>query len=157
MIEPRIVKEFSSERIFDLSDAVRPNLLLFRNYGGSFNPVTTDLIFAGVLYMEIPSILFGIRITIPCDEKAIEIEKNHTTFQCVADEYKGELVYAIESEGKRFHVVASTLWIHIHTLPSDQSTLFTFDGDGNSELRKVYYSDHLKEWYKLEPVGSLAQ
>jgi hypothetical protein len=152
-MEPQFIKEFSSEHIFDLSEVqVDGHLLLLRNSGGLLNPVTTDLIFAGVLFMELPSMLFGVRITMPCDAKAIEMEKSHTTYQCLNDEFKGEFVYAIASQGKRYHVVASTLWIHVHTLPNGESTLFTFRSD-NEERRKEYYSHHLKEWYKIEPTG----
>src|SRR5215207_6863608 len=97
-MEPQFLKEFSSEHIFDLSAVqVDGHLLLLRNSGGLLNPVTTDLIFAGVLYMELPSMLFGVRVSMPCDEKAIEMEKSHTTYQCLNDEFKGEFVYAIES------------------------------------------------------------
>jgi hypothetical protein len=150
-MEPQYLKEFSSEHIFDISEVeIDGRLLLLRNSAGLPSPVTTDLIFAGVLYIELPSLLFGVRITLPCDEKAVEIEKNHTTYQCLSDEFKGEFVYAIESQGKRYHVVASTLWIHIHTLPNGESTLFTFRAD-NEERRKDYYSHNLKEWYKIEP------
>jgi hypothetical protein len=157
-MEPQFIKEFSSEHHFDIWDA-QPggHLLLLRSYGGDHDPVTTDLIFAGVLYVELPSMLYGLRVTLPCDDKAIEIEKSHTTFQCVSDDYKGEFVYAIESQGKRYHVVASTLWIQVHTLPDGQSTLFTFNMYGDEERRKEYYDFHLKEWYKIEPGERLSR
>lgn len=152
-MEPQFIKEFISERSFHISDAEEGGLLLLRDYGGVHDPITTDLIFAGVLHIDLPFMLFGLRITMPCDEKAIEVEKRHTTFQCVSDEFKGEFVYAIESQGKRYHVVASTLWIHVHTLPDGESTLFTFDMYHSQERRKDYFDHHLKEWYKIEPAG----
>ena len=48
-----------------------------------FNPINIDLIFRGVIYIEISSALYGISVTKPCDEKSIELEKEHLTYQSV--------------------------------------------------------------------------
>jgi hypothetical protein len=141
-MKQKLVADFSSERAFDIFDAeAGHHFLLVRSSGGEHN-VNIDLIFGGVLFVELPSSLFGIKISKPCDEKALELEKRFTTYQ--AAEYKGEFVYALESQGNRFHIVASALWIHENTLPT--SSLIPMCKD-----RKVeeYYANYVKKEYKL--------
>ncbi len=141
-MEPILVTDYISDRTFDIYDAEAGyHFLLVRSSGGQHN-VNVDLIFGGVLYVEIPSCLFGIKVSKPCDEKAVELEKRFTTYQSA--HYKGEFVYAIESEGNRFHIVASVLWIHVNTLA--ESSLIPMCKEGKQE----YYENYVKKEYKLQ-------
>jgi hypothetical protein len=103
-----------------------------------------DLIFGGVLYIELPSMLFGIHVTRPCDKISVELEKKHTTYQSA--NYDGEFVYSIESRNTRFNVVASALWIHINTLP--ESSLIPMCKNGFI-TNEEYYSKYVQEAYKI--------
>ncbi|CAN5683764.1 hypothetical protein BH24ACI1_BH24ACI1_18080 [soil metagenome] len=142
-MEKKLITNFSSERTFDIYDAdASYHFLLVRSSGG-MHDVNIDLIFGGVLYIELPSLLFGVKVTKPCDEKSVELEKRYTTYQSA--NYEGEYVYSIESGSTRFNVVASALWIHVNSLPT--SSLIPMCEDTNE--KEDYYAKYLKEEYTL--------
>jgi hypothetical protein len=145
-MEPIWVPEFTSERTFEIFDAdAMYSFVLLRSSGGSFSE-NVDLIFAGVLYLEIPSTFSGLTVSVPCDEEAVELEKRFTTYQSA--NHDGEFVYAIESGGSRFHVVASTLWIHVNTFPTSSLTPMAHEG------KEGHYAKHVLEEYRLKPGGT---
>lgn len=146
--EPIVVTEFKSKRSFWISDARNSDLVL-RSPGGMFNPINIDIIFRAVLYIEMPFSLTGIRVTQPCDQKALELEERFCKYRCVADNYLGELVYAIESDGGRYHVVASTACVHVNTLPEDRLPLWFLE-DADSKDEADYFRKYVKEYYRIE-------
>lgn len=143
-MDPTIVAEFLSKRAFTLYDCyIGHQHLLLRSEAGLRTGENVDLIFAAIQYLEIPFLLYGVRITRPRDEQAISLEKKFA-----AKTYDGDFVYAIESQGKRFHVIASTLLIHVNTLPIGISSL-TPMCKGELDDQKAYYAQYVKEWYKI--------
>ncbi len=147
-MEPKILNEFISEKSFWISDA-RDSDLVLRSPGGMFNPINIDILFRAVLYMELPFSLTGIRITQPCDKKAIELEAKFGNLRSVADSFLGELVYVIESEGERYHIVASGAYVHINTLPSDRLPLWFYADNGPMD-EDEYFQTYGEEYFKIE-------
>ncbi len=149
-MEPVLLKEYSSERHFTLYDAgaytsLCSDTLLFRSMGGMFAGPSIDLIFLGLHYSEFATPLEGIRISKPRDEQAFRFAQESIPH------YEGEdadRVYAVESKGKRFHIVAANFWIHIHTEPLIESSLIALCSE-DFDKRRDYLERKVKEWYKI--------
>lgn len=141
---PVRVSEFSSEKIFRLFDYyISHQHMLLRSSAGSGDGENLDLIFGAVQYVEMLSILHGVRITRPTREEAASVEARSG-----ADTNGGVLVYALDSGGRRFYVVASTLWIHKNTLPSLKSSLDHMCS-ADRAVYKEYYSEYVTECLTL--------
>lgn len=146
-MKPRIINEYSSERCFDLYDIWDARCVLLRSQGGSYGGKNIDLIFLGTRYIELPTNLYGLRITKPKDERAINCEKRFAD-DLLLDECDGDFVYCAESDGERYHVIASGLWIQVNTLPNGESSLsILFDSD--EEGKRKYYEQYVEEWQKI--------
>jgi hypothetical protein len=147
-MKPRIISEYSSERCFDLADVWDGRCVLLRSQGGSYGGKNIDLIFLGTRYIELPTNLYGLRITKPKDEQAIKCEKRFAD-DLLLDECEGDFVYSVESDGERYHVIASGLWMQVNTLLNGESPLsILFDRD--EEGKRKYYEQYVEEWQKVE-------
>lgn len=141
---PVSVAEFSSERIFSLFDYyVGHQHLLLRSSAGHGGDENLDLIFGAVQYVELPSVLRGVRVTRPGGDEAETVEKRSG-----ADTNGGRLIYALDSGGRRFYVVASTLWIHKNKLPGLKSSLIPMCSTDRAECAE-YYADYVTEYLTL--------
>src|SRR5262245_37755189 len=132
-MEPTYLKEYESPYAFRLYDVFKDNLLL-RCQGGIFLAEDVggdiDLIFLGAEYIELPMLLHGIRISKPRDNLALSIEKKYAPNRLSVP---GDRVYAIESEGNRYHIIASNFWIQVckdHTLESSLIPLSSYRTSG---------------------------
>jgi hypothetical protein len=146
-MKPIVLDAFSSNGCFECFDFEDPRFLLLRTRRGFFGQSNTDLIFGGVQHVDLPWSLFGVKVHRPRDEFAIEIEKRYANAAYISD-YKGEWTFILESDERIYHVIASGLWIHVNTLPSEESSLKYVDeiirgGDG------PYHDNHVKEYYKV--------
>lgn len=146
-MQPIVLEAFSSDGCFEFFDAEDPKFLLLRRRRGLHGPSNTDLIFGGVQHIDLPWTLFGIKVSRPRDERAIEIEKKYANEDYISD-YKGEWAFIMESGGRMYHVIASGLWIHVNTLPSEKSSLKYLEeiingGDG------LYHRKYVKEYYRV--------
>lgn len=141
---PVRVSEFSSERVFSLFDYyISHQHMLLRSSAGSGGGENLDLIFGAVQYVELPSTLHGVRITRPSREEAAGVEARSG-----ADTNGGALVYALDSGGRRFYVVASTLRIHKNTLPSLKSSLVPMCSTDKAAYDE-HYSEYVTEYLTL--------
>ena len=155
-MEPTFLSEYRKERAFVLFDATslyRNGYLLFRSMGAmSVMPgepcprPSIDLIFLGTKYIELPTEILGVRIYKPRDSKTKELsELFDTNFFSGPD----ERVYVIESEGRRYHVVASNFWIHEHNQIMSHSSLIALRSEDLKE-RDAYFREYVQAWYKIE-------
>lgn len=151
-MEPVILREWSSEKQFILYDAgaytqLCSDTILFRAMGGIFAGPSIDLIFLGLDYSELATRLTRPRISRPRDELALEFAKEFIPhYDCVE---AGDRVYGVESQGKRFHIIAANFWIHIHTQPLLESSLIPVCSD-DPDRRKAYFDQCVSEWYKID-------
>src|SRR5262245_37884450 len=110
-MEPVYLDKYSSEYAFRLYDYMDGNVLL-RNPGGLFMGEETggniDLVFLGVDYIAIPTLLRGVEIERTRDEIALLLEKKFLPGS-LAD--PGDQVYAIYSGGERYNIVARNFWV----------------------------------------------
>ncbi len=121
LIEPTILSEYSKDRDFGLFEATSiydDSYLLYRAVGSSLGlpgdpgPTSSiDLIFLGTKYVDLPIELRGVRISKLREDKTKELSN---LFDPGNPTEPDERVYTIESEGKRFYVVAPNFWIHEH-------------------------------------------
>jgi hypothetical protein len=147
-MEPKIVNEYSSEKWFRLYDVWGARCLLFRSESSMFERKNVDLIFIGTRYIELPTDLCGLRIRKPKDEQAIMCERRFAD-DLLLDECNGDFVYRIESEGERYHIIASGIWVQVNTLPDEESPLrLLFEGDDDGS--RGYYEQYVEEWQKVE-------
>ena len=150
-MEPVTLKEYACQSRFILYGAgaytsLCSDVVLFRAMGGMFAGSSIDLIFLGIRYFEMPNELKGVRVYRPRDERALEFGRKF------APEYKeevGERVYAVESNDRRFHVIAGNFWAHVHTTPLRLPSLGPLCGD-DIAARDDYIERHVKEWYKVQ-------
>ena len=146
-MKPILLDTFSSNGCFDCFDVKVPKFLLLRLRRGLHGQSNTDLIFGGVQHLDLPWTCFGVKVSRPRDEFAIELEKKYANPDYISD-YKGEWSFILESCERVYHVIASGLWIHVNTLPSEESSLTYVDeiirgGDG------PYHREYVKEYYKV--------
>jgi hypothetical protein len=146
-MKPIVLDAFSSDKCFDCFDVEDPKFLLLRSRRGMFRPSNTDLIFGAVQHVDLPWSLFGVKVSRPRDEFAIEIEKRYANENYISD-YQGEWAFILESGERRYHVIASALWIHVNTLPSQESSLKYVD-EIISGADGPYHMKHVKEYYKV--------
>jgi hypothetical protein len=108
-----------------------------------------DLIFLSTDYIEIPFRLHGLRVTRPRDEAAIQCYRSfNPNPKEVFDLPEGWRVFAIESEGKRFHIISGKMWVLVHDDLNEGSSIPPMLKD--LDKREEYLARHVKEWYKLE-------
>ena len=148
-MDPRYLKEYSAEKLFHLYEAALytdlcGEMVVFRAMGGMFAGPSIDLIFAGVIYFEMPNQLRGARVWRPRDEGALEFGN---TFSPHYGEQLGDKVYAVESNGKRFHAIAGNFWVHVHREPNRVSALKALN---DLDARDEYIERYVKDWYKVE-------
>ena len=131
---PVYLREFSVPCVFWFFEA-KGNWIVFRSHPSSYTPEgetkprpSVDLILLGAIFIELETTLYGLKITRPRDQlSATYREKYDQGFNFSENE---ERVYAIESQGNRFHVITANLWIHIHKQRMGESPLNHFyDGD----------------------------
>ena len=140
-MEPIILDEFSSDRIFRMTDyRIGLHHLLLRSRIGIGGEQNVDLIFAGIEYLELPLLLHGIRISRSQDDRAISLEQ-----RAAVDTHYGERMFVLESGGRDFYIVASAHWILINTLIGS-SLVPMCDQEASWE---EFYRDHVKEFYQL--------
>ncbi|MBX7173531.1 MAG: hypothetical protein K1X72_21365 [Pyrinomonadaceae bacterium] len=151
MLEPSIIKEYSSSRAFHMRDVSWSGSGLTLHSFGSSHVIgggdAVDLIFLSTDYVELPFEIFGgLRVTQPCDDLAIEYEQRFAGYR-KSEHLEGKRVFVIESAGRRFHIVAGKLWIltRTHNLQSSINALLS----NNETERTNFIEQHIKEWYKM--------
>jgi hypothetical protein len=151
MMEPTTVSEYSAPRRFHLFDALwGSGCVLLHGFGGMFVGDAIDLIFLGTDYIQLPTRLDGVAVTQPRDAPAVECEKEFGTSRR-GETPQGRRVFAIESEGRRFHVVAAKLWVMTRTHTGKSSLPVLFGDD--LAARETYINEQVKEWYKMTALG----
>lgn len=150
-MEPIILKEYTCESRFILYDAgaytpLCSDVVLYRAMGGMFTGPSIDLIFLGIHYFEMPNELKGVHVSRPRDEQALEFAK---VYAPQYEEELGERVYVVESNGRKFHVIAENFWVHVHTEPLSRSSLVPLCEDDLAR-RDAYIGRYVEEWYKVE-------
>jgi hypothetical protein len=151
MIEPIPISEYSSPRSFHLFDASwGGGCVLLHGFGGMYLGDAIDLIFLSTDYIQVPTELRGVTVTQPCDELAVECERMFGQRRRL-EEPEGRRVFAVESEGQRFHVIASKLWVMVRTHNGKSSLPTLFDDD--SAVRDGFINGQVKEWYKMTALG----
>lgn len=148
-MNPTILKEYSSDKRFILYEAAPYTPLfgeavVFRAMGGMLAGPSMDLIFLGVHYFELPNQLSGVRVWRPRDDEALQFGRSF------APDYSGELadrVYGVEVNGKRFHVIATGFWVHLHRELNRSSALTQLN---DLDARDAYIQRYVKEWFKVE-------
>jgi len=148
-VDPIFLKEFSSEMHFVLYEAgaytaLCGDMVVFRAMGGLFAGPSMDLIFLGLDYFEMPNRLQGVRVWRPRDHRALEFG---SSFVPQYGEELADKVYAVESDGKRFHVIAGNFWVHVHREFNRVSALTPLNDLG---ARDEYIERYVKDWYKVE-------
>ena len=143
------MNEYSSDKCFDLYEAgtytpLCGDVVVFRAMGGMFTGPSIDLIFLGLDYFEMPNRLRGVRVWRPRDERALEFGRSFGPYY---GEELGEKVYAVESNGKRFHAIAAKCWIQVHRELNRDGALTPLNDIGG---RDAYIERYVKEWYKVE-------
>ena len=91
-----------------------------------------------------PNELRGVRVGQPRDEAALEFAKS---FARQNAEELVDRVYAVETNGKRFHCIAAKLWVHVHRELNRVSALTPLN---DLDARDAYIQRYVKEWYKVE-------
>jgi len=148
-MDPKYLKEYSSEKHFVLYEAAPytglcGEMVVFRAMGGKFAGPSIDLIFLGLVYFEMPNRLQGVRVWRPRDEGAIQFGKSYAPYY---GEQLGDKVYAVESNGKRFHAIAGNFWVHVHREFNRVSALKPLN---DLDARDEYIERYVKDWYKVE-------
>ena len=149
LIDPIVLKEFTSEQHFVLYEAgaftaLCGDAVVFRAMGGLFAGPSVDLMFLGLVYFEMPNRLQGVRVWRPRDDRALQFGKS---FAAHYGDELGEKVYAVETGGKRFHVIASNFWVHVHRELNRVSALTPLN---DLRARDEYIERYVKDWYKVE-------
>jgi hypothetical protein len=140
-METIMLDEFSSDRVFSLTDyLIGHQHLLSRSRAGVGGEQNVDLIFAAVQYVELPTLLNGILVFKPRDAQSVSLEQ-----RAGVDTRGGDRIFVIESQGRRFCIVASAHWIHVNTL--NDSSLVPMCGHG-ADIES-YYANHVKESYRI--------
>lgn len=132
------VNEYSSNRWFKVFDFhTSYEHFLIRSEKGTRDGYANnvDLIFFAVQFISIPTSFDGIKITNPCNKKAIEIEKKYAL-----KPNKGKFVFFLESETKKHFIIASSLAIDEHNLNVNESSL-----DYVCEMSKCQY--YVEDWF----------
>ena len=106
-----------------------------------------DLVFLATDHLDLPFEVNGLRISQPFDIEALEYERTFGVARKL-EEPVGKRVFAVESVGKRFHVIAAKMWVLIR--PHNPSLSLRPLFDSNSESRDDFINKHLKEWYKMD-------
>ena len=144
-MDPVVLKEYSSEKRFVLYEAgvytgLCGDMVVFRALGGMFAGPSVDLIFLGLGYFELPSQLNGFRVSKPRDQQALEFSK------AMLPGYEEKRVYAIESNGKRFHVIGGKCWVFEYSEPQRSSALNALNDPAS---RDAYLERYVRAWYSL--------
>ena len=147
-MDPIFLKEYSSEKRFVLYEAgaytaLCGDVVVFRALGGAFAGSSIDLIFLGLVYFEMPNLLQGVRVWQPRDESALQFGRS---FAPQYGEELGDKVYAVESNGKRFHAIAANFWVHVHRALNRVSALTPLN---DLDARDEYLERYVKDWYKV--------
>lgn len=134
-MDPIYLKEYTSEKYFVLYEAevnttLCSDMVVFRAMGGVFAGPSIDLIFLGLDYFEMPNRLRGVRVWRPRDQYALQFGKSSAPHY---GEELGDNVYAIESNGKRYHAVADNIWVHVHRELNRVSALTSFNDLGERD------------------------
>jgi hypothetical protein len=148
-MDPVFLKEYSSESSFVLYEAgaytaLCGDMVVFRAMGGLMARPGIDLIFLGLVYFEMPNQLRGVRVWRPRDESALQFGSSFAPHY--GDEL-GDKVYAVESNGKRFHAIAANFWVHVHRELNRVSALTALN---DLDARDEYIERYVKAWYKVE-------
>ena len=147
MIEPIAIKEYSSPRKFSIFYVSWPGALVLHSHGGVFVGEAIDLIFLSTDYVELPFEVQGLRVSQPLDESAAHYELEFGVPRRL-EQAEGKRVFIIESEGRRFHIIAAKMWVLVRTHKSRASLLQRlFDDD--LQAREAFINTHVKEWYRM--------
>jgi hypothetical protein len=147
MIEPTLIREYSSPRAFHLFDVSwGGNCVLLHGHGGMFLGKAIDLIFLGTEYIQVPAEMHGVTVTQPFDKLAIECERVYGRRR-EGEKPLGNRVFALESEGQRFHIIAAKLWVIVRTHDGKSSLPLLFGDDVGA--RDAFINEQINEWYKM--------
>jgi hypothetical protein len=112
---------FSSDRHFRLWDyTVSHNQMLLRSPAGEGGPKNIDIIFLGVDYVGIPSMLDGVGLGTSTPEDVMEASRR------VGQDCEPGDVHVITSAGRRFLVVAAAYYVFQNDLDLFESSLEYF-------------------------------
>lgn len=150
---PIFLKEYKTDSGFRLVEA-KNNWISFRSEPSSYvipgeskpRP-TIDLILLGAIFIELPTCFNELKLTKPKDNLSkIYAEKYDKNFNNLENK---ERVYAIESQGNRFHIVTANLWILIHKERTLELPLNYFY-DGDLKRYNDYLENYVEKWIKIE-------
>jgi hypothetical protein len=151
MLEPQAINEYTSERTFNIYEASwGSHALVLHSFGGMFLGDAINLVFLAVDRVDLPYEIGGLRVSQPCDNEAVEYERKFGAARKL-EEPAGKRVFAVESAGKRFHVIAAKMWVLIR--PHDPTLSLRPLLDSNSEGRDEFINKHLKEWYTMDALA----
>jgi hypothetical protein len=123
------------------------DMVVFRALGGMFLGPSVDLIFLGFAYFELPSELNGFRVSKPRDQQALEfVRAMPRQYREKSGEELCERVYAVESNGKRFHVFAAKCWAFEYSEPQRRSALGALN---DLSKRDEYLERYVRAWYSV--------
>jgi hypothetical protein len=106
------------DRTFKMWDFyITHSQLLLRSHRTVTHPKNIDLIFGDVDYVELPTTLFGLELVEPGPDDLRKAE------QVMGGPVAAERVFAIETQGRRYLVVASGMVIQENELMMRESSL----------------------------------
>jgi len=151
-MNPTKINEYLSRRGFHLHEAGQSGTLVIRaNKSPDPKAVESsdfiDLVFMTTDYVELPYRLAGLRVSQPCDKLAVLCEQNFSPRRS-GEIPTGKRVFAIESDGKRFHIIAAKLWILV-SKQSNNGALLDALLSGDPSFRDNFISRFLKQWYVM--------
>lgn len=94
--------------------------------------------------MSLPFELWGLNVSQPCDERAVEYEKTFG-FARKLEVSEGRRVFVVQSEAKEFFVIAAKLWVLLRAHNPSLSLRPLFGDD--LAARAAFINEHVKEWF----------
>ena len=148
-MDPIVLKDYSSEASFRLLEAqafteLCGDMVVFRTMGGMFAGPSIDLIFLGLRYFELPNHLTGVRVFKSRDEQALVFGRS---FNPKGTNEFCDRVFAVESRGKRFHVVGAKCWVFKYAKPQRGSAVSALN---DLARRDAYIEREVNVWYAVE-------
>ncbi|KOY86812.1 hypothetical protein AD998_12265 [bacterium 336/3] len=138
---------------FTLIDfSVTHKLLLLRKSDFNFDkvePLNTDIIFAGVAYLELDTIFEDITISKLGDKHDIEYFRQRSCIETYDDDFViHENIFVLESQGKKFYIVARDVIIENNNYDSAKTSL-------KPKWRNIDYENHIpKDLFQINPKST---
>lgn len=147
MLEPVSINEYSSPRTFELHDVVPgPRVLVLHSFGGMFLGDAIDLVFLGMDYVNVPFELNGLKVSQPCDERAVQYEREFGVRRKL-EAPEGRRVFVVQSLGKEWVIIAAKMWVLVTAHDPGLSLEPLFADHGRE--RDGFIDRHVKEWSRM--------